>query len=158
MRLLSALGAVDIGSINKGTTHLDKLSPKDLLIGFYGSYNDEYITSLGFLTHDPSCIPLPEPELKPEVEEKEQEEKLEVAIPVEPEEGGLGAAAIVGIIISLLIVAAAVTVVLLLIKRRRKNKDLGQVESAKFSETKQFKSSVNKQTHVKMQNLGELGD
>lgn len=68
IRLMSVLGPVDFGSVNnKGTTYLDEFSPGEKVIGFYGSYNDKEITSLGFLTHDPECIAIPEPEPEPEV-------------------------------------------------------------------------------------------
>ena len=55
IRLLSVVGVSDIGSL-RGTPALEEFSPSELPIGFYGTYNEAGITSLGFLVHDPACI------------------------------------------------------------------------------------------------------
>ena len=49
------------------------------MIGFYGTYTEDAITSLGFLVHDPACVPYvePEPEPEPEIDPNEKSEENE---------------------------------------------------------------------------------
>lgn len=55
IRLLSVIGVSDIGSL-RGTPVLFEFGSSQLPIGFYGTYTDAGVTSLGFLTHDPNCV------------------------------------------------------------------------------------------------------
>ena len=124
---MSVLGPVDFGSVNnKGTTYLDEFSPGEKVIGFYGSYNDKEITSLGFLTHDPECIRIPEPEPEPEVI-PEIEVELDVVAEVQEETSGMGIGIILGAVGAGLVVIILVVVGLLCWRRRRNNKDLVEV-------------------------------
>ena len=60
--------AIDIGSFGKGDAPtLEEFTGRDQLIGFYGSYTDDKVTSLGFLTHDPRCVAEEDPEPNPDV-------------------------------------------------------------------------------------------
>lgn len=73
IRLVSTFDneASDLGSLTKGDPPvLEEFSGTDQLIGFYGSYTQEIITSIGFITHDPTC----EEEVveeKPEIDDEE---------------------------------------------------------------------------------------
>ena len=72
----SKMRPADLGSL-KGTPILTTFSSSEVLIGFYGTYTEELITSLGFLVHDPTCVPYvePEPEPEPETDDKEKPEE-----------------------------------------------------------------------------------
>ena len=106
--MIPSNGLTKIGSDQKGTPILTEFNIKNQLIGFYGSYNDQYITSLGFLTHDPNCIRIPPPE--PEIEEEEiiEEEVTVVAEPPSAEEGGSSMGMIIVIVVVLLLVVGIV--------------------------------------------------
>ena len=119
MRLLSISGPADFGSLTKGDPPvLESFLPTEQFIGFYGSFNGEYITSLGFLTNDPTCIPIPDPEPEPEVVEV-----VEVVLEnVDTDDGSLGAGGIVGIILAILVVIALGVVGFLLWRRRKRQR------------------------------------
>ena len=102
------------------------------MIGFYGSYNDQFITSLGFLTHNPACVPLPEPEPEPEPVEEELEVSEE-PIKVEDDDGGADAGMIVGIVLSLIVLIAIGVAGFYIWRKRRNNRDTGQVGNVKLS-------------------------
>ena len=105
--LIPSNGLTKIGSDQKGTPILTEFNIKNQLIGFYGSYNDQYITSLGFLTHDPNCVRIPPPE--PEIEEEIIVEEVTVtAEPPSAEEEGSSTGMIVVIIVMLLLVVGVV--------------------------------------------------
>jgi len=57
---------------------LEDFSQTELPIGFYGTYNEAGITSLGFLVHDPACINTQAPVIE---EYKEPEPVKPVVIP-----------------------------------------------------------------------------
>ena len=76
VRLQTSTGALtDIGS-DKGTATLELFDVNKQLIGFYGSGNEAGITQLGYLTHDPSCVPV-FPNLEKTEEEKAKEAEEE---------------------------------------------------------------------------------
>ena len=126
MRFLSTDGPVDLGSGyngDKGTTYLDEFSPGEQLIGFYGSYTDTEITSLGFLTHDPTCIAIPEAIIEKEVIEETTVE-LEVTVEnVELDDEGPSMGIIIGAAAGGLVVIILGVVGFLIWRRRRNNKD-----------------------------------
>ena len=134
IRFLSVLGVSDIGNL-RGTPILEEFGPNDVPIGFYGSYNDAGITSLGFLTHDPDCeayfppVIEPEPEPEPVIWVPEPEPEVVTA----EDEGGSAAGIVLGILIPLILIAAAL--VGFLLWRRRKNR-LGGVATSKPKKVK----------------------
>ena len=102
---------------------METFSPAEQLIGFYGSYNGDIITSLGFLTNDPTCIPIPDPEPEPEIE-------IVITVmedvSVDVDDGGMGAGGIIGIVFGILALAVF-GVAGFFLWRRRKNQRLTKV-------------------------------
>ena len=110
--LIPGKGLTKIGNDQKGTPILTEFNIKNQLIGFYGSFNDQFITSLGFLTHDPNCvrIPPPEPEIEEEVIVKESLEVTSTEPSAVEEEGSSTGMLIVIIVVVLILVAVVVGV------------------------------------------------
>ena len=141
IRFLSRIDATDIGGL-RGTPVLENFSPTEVPIGFYGSYTDNGITSLGFLTHDPNCSlidseddlpPIERPDWdgipEEEVEEPDNKDELIVDILTPPDtdtsdqsdgEGGSPVGMIIGIIVGVLALAAIIVVVIIFIRRRKR--------------------------------------
>ena len=55
MRLQSVLGVTDLGGPPDVKAEIVNFDERNQLIGFFGTYSRWYITSLGFLMHDPNC-------------------------------------------------------------------------------------------------------
>ena len=55
MRLQSVLGVTDLGGPPDIKAEIVNFDERNQLIGFFGTYSRWYITSLGFLMHDPNC-------------------------------------------------------------------------------------------------------
>ena len=55
MRLQSVLGVTDLGGPLDVKAEIVNFDERNQLIGFFGTYSRWYITSLGFLMHDPNC-------------------------------------------------------------------------------------------------------
>ena len=156
--LIPSNGLTKIGSDQKGTPILTEFNIKNQLIGFYGSYNDQYITSLGFLTHDPKCVRIPPPE--PEIEEEIIVEEVTVtAEPPAAEEEGSSTGMIVVIIVMLLLVIGIVVGGIIMKKKginpfskfkckcRRRGKDgastVGNMDD-KITGSKELKNKMSK--------------
>ena len=107
--LIPGQGLTKIGSDLKGTPILTEFNIKNQLIGFYGSYNDQFITSLGFLSHDPNCVRIPPPE--PEIVEEiivETNTEVTSAPPAAEEEGSSMGMLIIIIVVAILLIAGVV--------------------------------------------------
>lgn len=132
IRFLSTRDATDIGSL-RGTPILEEFSPQSMPIGFYGSYTEAGITSLGFLTHDPSCVKevVDEPEPEPVVPVAPVIEIIEIEeSPAEESSGSLGL--ILGISLGLAVVIGLIVGLIIFLRRRkrRQNETLGTVAPA----------------------------
>lgn len=119
VKFLSVIGESDIGSL-KGTPTVVTFGPTTLPIGFYGTYGEVGITSLGILTHDPACTaimppPEPEPEKKPEKVHWKPMAKKE-----EEESGGGSSVIAVAVIIPLIVIGGGVGAFLWWRRRKRK--------------------------------------
>jgi len=107
-------------------------------IGFYGSYTEAGITSLGFLTHDPSCVkevveePEPEPEvpIEPVIEIIETEESTD-------DESSSSLGLILGISLGLAVLIGLIVGLIIFLRRRkrRQNETLGTVAPTASSGT-----------------------
>ena len=105
------------------------------------------------MTHDPACVALPEPEPEPEV----IEEEVVVDTPppkVDQSDSGTDAGTIVGIVLALVVLSAIGLVGFLIWRKRRNNRNMGQIEGVKLGNSKEMKSSINKQTRIVKQDLG----
>ena len=153
MRFLSVEGPADFGSLSKGIPILETFEPTEQLIGFYGSYNGDIITSLGFLTNDPTCIPIPDPE--PEVEVEIIEIILK-EVTMEDGDGGLGIGMILGIVFGVLALIG-LGVGGFFLWRRRKRQNMNKVyvmpDAADASSAKIPDSYANIAPRSKINNL-----
>ena len=55
IRFQSVVGVTDLGGPPDVKAEIVNFDERNQLIGFYGTYSQQYITSLGFLQHDPTC-------------------------------------------------------------------------------------------------------
>ena len=137
------VGPSDIGSL-RGTPVLFEFGPNELPIGFYGTYTDSGITSLGFLTHDPDCVryvpPAPEPEPEPEIWVPEPEPDPIVVIEEETDPTPI----VLGILIPLILIGAGVAGFLLWRRRKRRQQsgDLGTIAPTGSGTDKGSKAEV----------------
>ena len=77
LRVLIICGSYQFtGDMTKLPRTLELFDVNKQLIGFYGSGNEAGITQLGYLTHDPSCVPV-FPNLEKTEEEKAKEAEEE---------------------------------------------------------------------------------
>ena len=99
------------------------------------------------MTHDPGCVPLPEPEPQPEpIKEKE---KIDTPPPqIDQSDGGTDAGTVVGIVLALVVLSAIALVGFLIWRKRRNNRNMGQIEGVKLGNSREMKSSINKQTRI----------
>lgn len=105
------------------------------------------------MTHDPACVPLPEPEPEPEIIE-EKEELVTPPPKIDQSDGGTDAGTIVGIVLALVVLSAIALVGFLVWRKRRNNRNTGQIEGVKLANSREMKSSINKQTRIVKQDLG----
>jgi len=149
VRLLSVVGPTDIGSL-RGTPVLYEFGPKTQPIGFYGTYTNAGITSLGFLTHDPDCIrfvpPVPEPEPEPVI----WVPVIPKVVIVEEEEEGSSGAIIAGILVPLLLIGAGVGGFFLW-KKYKRGKQNGSSSTSNVAPTAPADTPENFQEMAEMQ-------
>ena len=116
---------------------LETFDLESQFIGFYGSYDEDHITSLGFLTHDPACN-LTDPVEEEETTENEEEvldetepvEEVAMVTDNEEDDGGSNTAVIIVIVLLCpLIIGLAVGGVMLW-KRRKRNITVGIADEA----------------------------
>lgn len=152
IRLLSAQGVSDIGSL-RGTPVLEEFSTNELPIGFYGTYNEAGITSLGFLVHDPACINTKAPVIE-EVPEPEPvaPKPLQAPVPlkliaeVESETGPVVLAIVVPVIISIGGIIALF--VWLYYRKRRPKSDLSTIKPDTAVEGEEKDEAVQKKKKI----------